>query len=77
MAQMHLPLHHAGTTTQSNGSGTYSYVPSPEGTYQPWWDMWYRYMQDAILSRSATLLTALVMYTSMSTSGVSAYIVAY
>lgn len=40
-----------GTTTEGNGSSTYSYVPSPEGTYQPWWDMWYRYMQDAILSR--------------------------
>lgn len=41
----------AGTTTEGNGSSTYSYVPSPEGTYQPWWDMWYRYMQTAILSK--------------------------
>ena len=39
-----------GTTTYSNGS-SYPYVPSPQGTYQPWWDMWYRYMQTAILSR--------------------------
>ena len=39
-----------GTTTESNGT-FFSYVPSPEGTYQPWWDMWFRYMQTAILSR--------------------------
>lgn len=38
-----------GTTTVSNGT-FFSYVPSPAGTYQPWWDMWYRYMQNAILS---------------------------
>jgi len=40
----------AGTTTTTNGSSL-SYVPSPEGTYQPWWDMWFRYYSNAIASR--------------------------
>ncbi|DBA81199.1 TPA: hypothetical protein ACH3X2_007015 [Trebouxia sp. C0005] len=39
-----------GTTTTTNGSSL-SYVPSPEGTYQPWWDMWFRYYSNAIASR--------------------------
>lgn len=38
-----------GTTIVSNGT-FFSYVPSPSGTYQPWWDMWYNYMSTAILS---------------------------
>ncbi|KAL0044152.1 hypothetical protein WJX82_001035 [Trebouxia sp. C0006] len=39
-----------GTTSTTNGSSL-SYVPSPEGTYQPWWDLWFRYYSNAIASR--------------------------
>lgn len=40
---------------QTNGSsfvsnGSFAHVPFPTGTYQPWWDMWFRYMQTAIMS---------------------------
>ena len=46
----HMHECYAGTTTYSNGS-SFKYVPSPEGTYQPWWDEWYRYYETAISSR--------------------------
>lgn len=43
-----------GTTFVSNGTfynyGPEAYVPNPAGTYQPWWDMWFRYAQNAVLS---------------------------
>lgn len=60
-----------GTTFVSNGTfynyGPGAYVPTPAGTYQPWWDMWFRYAQNAILSRSIPTLTASL--STMSTIG--------